>query len=253
MQSTDENLPDEELDPTDPTVTHIPRVLIVEDTVELGEIIQTALRGMSVLTFHEVRGSTALIAYNDLRPDIVLLDIGLPDMTGWKLLDAIKESQTSARHPAIVVITAYGDPANRLMGKLQGVYSYLIKPFTLDEVRRIIQKILDERAVAATVANLNPIRAVRANEAHKTIRTRQARTARTQSALKSGVQWIARFAVLLIVVSSVSQPTLSAPIDAIRRGDYPSAIAAHPGDVALWDRWIAVPVSRRIRRSKPSP
>ena len=44
--------------------------------------------------------------------------------------------------PFIVVMTAYGDPANRLMGKLQGVDSYLIKPFTPDEIERTVRQVL---------------------------------------------------------------------------------------------------------------
>jgi len=132
----------------DPTVPHLPRVLIVEDTVELGEIIQVALRGSHVMTVHETRGAAALETYHTLHPDIVLLDIGLPDMTGWRLLDTIKETQTDVHSPAVVVITAFGDPANRLMGKLQGVYGYLIKPFSLDQIRQIVADILAERAAA---------------------------------------------------------------------------------------------------------
>jgi DNA-binding response OmpR family regulator len=128
------------------TLQHVARVLIVEDTEELGKIIQIALKGMNVFSVHETRGTTALATYNSLRPDIVLLDIGLPDMTGWRLLDTIKESQTQGRRPAVVIISAFGDPANRLMGKLQGVYGYLIKPFTLDQVRDVVRRILAEQA-----------------------------------------------------------------------------------------------------------
>jgi len=43
------------------------------------------------------------------------------------------------------VITAYGDPANRLVGKLQGVYDYLIKPFTSDEVERVVIGAINSR------------------------------------------------------------------------------------------------------------
>lgn len=125
------------------TRSHQVRVLIVEDTVELAEIIRAAIKHMNVIVFHEVRGTTALKTYHEVRPDLVLLDIGLPDMSGWKLLDTIKETQTLSRRPVVCVITAYGDPANRLMGKLQGVDSYLIKPFTLDDVRNIVQRVIN--------------------------------------------------------------------------------------------------------------
>lgn len=126
------------------TSGHRVRVLIVEDTLELAEIMKAAIRNMEVIVFHEARGTSALQSYHTVRPDLVLLDIGLPDMSGWKLLDAIKETQTESIRPMVCVITAFGDPANRLMGKLQGVDSYLIKPFTLDDVRGIVQKVIDE-------------------------------------------------------------------------------------------------------------
>jgi CheY-like chemotaxis protein len=78
----------------------------------------------------------------ELNPDIVLLDISLPDMMGWKIMDIIKErfeqGADSATMPIVIVITAYDDPANRLVGKLQGIHSYLIKPFTADEIERIV-------------------------------------------------------------------------------------------------------------------
>jgi DNA-binding response OmpR family regulator len=76
-----------------------------------------------------------------LNPALLLMDIGLPDITGWKMLDSIKEHYTSSNlpMPVIIVITAYGDPANRLIGKLQNIHSYLIKPFTPDEVETLVR------------------------------------------------------------------------------------------------------------------
>ena len=120
------------------TALHIPRVLIVEDTAELGQLIQVTLERMDMLAFHETHGAPALERFDEIRPDLVLLDIGLPDMSGWRVLDAIKESKLAFSRPAIVIITAFGDPANRLMGKLQGVDGYLTKPFTHDEIESVV-------------------------------------------------------------------------------------------------------------------
>src|SRR5215813_2856183 len=123
------------------TIRHIPRVLIVEDTVELGEFIQRVLEKLHFLTFRETQGSRALTLYQKIRADLVLLDIGLPDMNGWRVLDEIKQARGEKSRPAIVVITAYGDPANRLMGKLQGVDNYLMKPFTAEDLDKVIRQI----------------------------------------------------------------------------------------------------------------
>ncbi|MFN8373553.1 MAG: response regulator [Anaerolineae bacterium] len=118
-------------------------VLIVEDTVELGEVIQGTLDRMNLISAHETQGNRAITKYNEMRPDVVLLDINLPDTTGWKILDHIKEDrEKTGRMPMVIIITAYGDPANRLIGKLQGVFNYLVKPFTPDEIENIVTQAL---------------------------------------------------------------------------------------------------------------
>jgi DNA-binding response OmpR family regulator len=117
------------------------KVLIVEDAVELAEVIAATLERIDIQTFHETHVERALEAFTTCHPDVILLDISLPDKTGWKLLDEIK-AQPDLEQPIVVVITAHGDPANRLMGKLQGVHSYLVKPFTPDEVEVVVERAL---------------------------------------------------------------------------------------------------------------
>lgn len=122
--------------------------LIIEDTYELAEILQVTLQRMHIATAHESHGGRAFDRYNEMHPDVLLLDIGLPDGPGWSVLERIKEQQhkSGGKMPAVIVITAYGDPANRLVGKLHGVDSYLIKPFTPHEVERTVQMALSSAA-----------------------------------------------------------------------------------------------------------
>ncbi len=117
-----------------------PNILIVEDTEELAEVIQATLENKGMKVTWVSHGERGLEQIQSQEPDIVLLDIGLPDMTGWKMLEEVRKSkETPEDMPTIIVISAYGDPANRLIGKLQGVHSYLIKPFTSDEVEQVVQ------------------------------------------------------------------------------------------------------------------
>jgi len=129
---------------TVPDVTGQLTALIVEDTLELAEILQVTLQRMQIATAHESHVGRAVSRFNEMNPDIVLLDIGLPDGPGWKVLDSIKELQhgTNGKRPVVIVVTAYGDAANRLVGKLHGVYSYLVKPFTPSEVEGVIRSAL---------------------------------------------------------------------------------------------------------------
>ena len=134
-------------------MAHVPRILIVEDAVELVELLRATIERMHMLVFTETHGMRALSRYNDIHPDLVLLDIALPDMTGWKVLDAMKESKAIFRRPRIIVMTAYGDPANRLMGKLQGIDKYLTKPFTTTEVMSLIREVLAGETSASPESN----------------------------------------------------------------------------------------------------
>lgn len=124
-----------------------PSALIVEDAFELAEILQITLRRMKISAVHESFGSRAFERYNELQPDLVLLDISLPDIPGWQVLENIREQNraTGGTMPIVIVITAFGDPANRLIGKLQGVYRYLIKPFTPREVEQVVREALSSQ------------------------------------------------------------------------------------------------------------
>jgi CheY-like chemotaxis protein len=123
-----------------------PLVLIVEDTIELAEVIQATLERLNMVAVVEGHGDSALRRYEQLRPDVVLLDIALPDTSGWRILETIKEMQNvTTTLPIIIVITAYGDAANRLVGKLQNVHNYLVKPFTADEVAAVVTDALNSK------------------------------------------------------------------------------------------------------------
>lgn len=108
-----------------------PRVLIVEDTLEYAQIVQTLLQRAGIQTHHVSDGYKALDYLEERKPDAMLLDIGMPGMNGWQVLDAVKARFPDADFP-VIVLTAFNDPANKLIGKFQSrVYQYYTKPFDL--------------------------------------------------------------------------------------------------------------------------
>jgi CheY-like chemotaxis protein len=119
-------------------------VLIVEDTVELSEVIEAIVQGMGFKTITATHARIGLERMKDSNPSILLLDINLPDISGWEFLKTIKETyaKENKKIPPIIVITANSDPANRLIGKLQEIHGYLIKPFTPDQIERVINDVL---------------------------------------------------------------------------------------------------------------
>lgn len=120
-------------------------VLIVEDTVELAEIIEATIEGMGMPTIVANHGSIALDHLQTVSPRLLLLDLSLPDISGWEILKVVKETYkaTGRKLPPIIVITAHDDPANRLVGKFQEVNAYLIKPLTLEQIEKTISKVLN--------------------------------------------------------------------------------------------------------------
>lgn len=121
------------------------KVLIVEDNQELAEVIIATLQRMKLQIAHETHGDKAVARFWEMNPDVMLLDLVLPDTKGWTIMDAIKErlDATHGAMPKVIIITAQDDPPNRLIGKLQGVHSYLVKPFTTDEIETIVMQALD--------------------------------------------------------------------------------------------------------------
>jgi DNA-binding response OmpR family regulator len=113
--------------------------LIVEDTPDMAGIMEMVLDRMGIEHHHCLNGREALAFLETRTPDILLLDIGLPEMSGWRVLEAIQERFQTVAYP-VLVLTAFDDPANRVMGRLQeAVFRYITKPFapsTLTEAVR---------------------------------------------------------------------------------------------------------------------
>lgn len=103
--------------------------LIVEDTPDMAGVMETVLDRMGIDHHHCLNGRLALDFLETRQPDILLLDIGLPEMSGWRVLEAIHERFNGVPFP-VLILTAFDDPANRVMGRLQeAVFRYITKPF----------------------------------------------------------------------------------------------------------------------------
>ncbi len=122
--------------------------LIIEDHPGLAAMTAETLALAGIASTHACNAKHALeyLAINE--PDVILLDIGLPDMTGWELLQAIKTSYGEYRFP-IIVTTAFSDQPNRIIGRLQYVNEYLIKPFRPEELVNALSKVLETYKFAA--------------------------------------------------------------------------------------------------------
>jgi len=122
-------------------------VLLIEDSEEFATIVRETLRRIHIDVVHARDGNTGVDMLVQHHPGVILLDINLPDMTGWNVLDLFKpvfEGMNESERPRVIVLTAYNDAANRLVGKLQEVYRFLVKTTTPLELQQVVREALEQ-------------------------------------------------------------------------------------------------------------
>jgi two-component system OmpR family response regulator len=115
------------------------RVLIVDDEPNIRDLLATSLRFAGYEIQTAANGAQAVAAVTESEPDIILLDVMLPDMNGFSVTKKLRASGVQA---PILFLTARDDVEDKITGLTVGGDDYLTKPFSLDEVVARIQAIL---------------------------------------------------------------------------------------------------------------
>ena len=116
-------------------------ILIVEDDLPVREVVSDALIDAGYAVAKAVDGADALDQLREHPADAILLDLGLPVMDGWTLLDAIHHDEALERIPVGIMSAA---PALRRAAQAQGVHVTVGKPFGLDELLARVESLLAE-------------------------------------------------------------------------------------------------------------
>lgn len=117
-------------------------ILIVEDALDIAKMLQISLKQIGIEAVHAKNGKVALDYLDHTEPDLILLDLNLPGINGWQVLEYAKKlyGEHSIR---VIVTTANTDEVNRLVGKMQYVSSYVQKPFTIDALIDVVKDVLE--------------------------------------------------------------------------------------------------------------
>ena len=107
------------------------KILLVEDDTLLGNGVCAGLRREDNTVDWVKDGETALTAIADTRYDCVILDIGLPGISGLEALQRIRQADD---HTPVLILTAQGDISDRVTGLDAGADDYLVKPFEFAEL-----------------------------------------------------------------------------------------------------------------------
>jgi PAS domain S-box-containing protein len=130
--------------PTPGSARHV-RLLIVDDNVDAADAIATllAINDFDVQTAHDPQG--AMEAAQAFDPDVILLDIGLPGMTGYELAKKLRADRV-ARRAKLIALTGYGQPGDTEQAREAGFDGYLVKPVDLEQLRERIDALVGARA-----------------------------------------------------------------------------------------------------------
>ena len=109
------------------------RVLVVEDEPDLTELLAFNLQAGGYKVETANTGARALAEIDTFVPDVVLLDLMLPDMLGTEICRRIR-AQADKAQPAVIMLTAKGEEIDRVVGFEVGADDYVVKPFSMREL-----------------------------------------------------------------------------------------------------------------------
>jgi DNA-binding response OmpR family regulator len=129
------------------------QLLMIEDDTRLATMVGEYLRQSGYGFTHAADGTQGLETLNTCKPDLVILDLMLPDMDGLEVCRRIKNLGGETARTAVLMLTAKGDPMDRIVGLEIGADDYLPKPFEPRELLARIRAVLRRGSEAGSAAS----------------------------------------------------------------------------------------------------
>jgi CheY-like chemotaxis protein len=116
------------------------RVLIAEDNRDSADSLKTLLEALGYETHIAYDGETAVHSAAALRPDAIIMDIGLPGVNGYEAARRIR-AQDPGMRVSIIALTGWGQESDRLRSAQAGIEHHLIKPLDLAALKQILDSL----------------------------------------------------------------------------------------------------------------
>jgi twitching motility two-component system response regulator PilG len=117
------------------------KVLIVEDTKTITNLLQVYLMGWGLQFFDAGNGVQGLAKAREIKPDLIISDVQMPEMDGFALCAAVRADSMLHGTP-FLLLTSLKDEASRQRGRLVGASAFLNKPVSVDELRERVRELL---------------------------------------------------------------------------------------------------------------
>ena len=119
------------------------KILIVDDEQDIGETLKFMLEAEGYECFCAYDGETGLSLAKEIIPDLMILDVMMPKINGYKISRLLKYDSKYKDIP-IIMVTARSQEEDKLIGQETGVNEYITKPFELDEIIKKVNAYLGQ-------------------------------------------------------------------------------------------------------------
>ena len=123
------------------------KIVVVEDEEKISAVLASQLELMGYDVHTETHGTAALRYAAEYQPDLVILDVKLPDVSGYVVCKELRKLYHRWVVP-VLMITVMDQPIDQLRGFAHGADAYVTKPFDLTEVTETVARLLGETATA---------------------------------------------------------------------------------------------------------
>jgi DNA-binding response OmpR family regulator len=121
------------------------KILVADDDLEILALVTRHVRKLNATVLEASDGEEALKTARREKPDLIVLDVMMPGMSGWEVCRAVREDESLA-HTAVIMLTGIGERLNEMTSPLYGADEFLDKPFDLSDLDSRIKAALSKRA-----------------------------------------------------------------------------------------------------------
>ncbi|MBC8423243.1 response regulator [bacterium] len=136
-------------------------ILVIDDELHIRTILTYMLEQSDFQVLQAANGTEALEMLDEFLPDLILLDIMMPDMDGYEVLTRIREQFRTHNLP-VILLTAHGDTTQKVRGLRAGANDYLVKPFVPEELMLRVRNMLE---LSRNHRDANPLTGLPGNRA----------------------------------------------------------------------------------------
>lgn len=115
-------------------------VLVVDDNKDAADALAALLGAHGYRASAAYSGASAIRQADAIRPDVVLLDIGMPETTGFDVARALRDYKRAPK-PVIVAVTGAAEPSDKLAARMAGFDHYLVKPVEMEALVSLLENL----------------------------------------------------------------------------------------------------------------